>query len=279
MNPPMEPPKPILVAHLFPELLEQLLALLRQLDDADWRQPTACGGWSVHDVALHLMGVEIGNLSARRDHHTSGAFIDDWDALVDFINRWNQEWVRVARRISPPLLIELLELTGGQMSAYFQSLDPYAIGGPVSWAGPEPAPVWLDVAREYTERWHHQQHIRDAVGRPGLKEPRYLAPVLAAFARGLPRAYRTTDAPQGTSVTLTVTGPAGGQWSVRREQEEWTLHRSAPRQPDAETVIEQDLAWRLFTRGLSPQQARQRASLTGDESLASKILDVVSIIA
>lgn len=186
MNPPIEPPEPILVAHLFPGLLEQLLALLRQLEDADWRQPTACGSWSVHDVALHLLGVEIGNLSARRDDHTSGAFIDDWDALVEFINRWNQEWVWVARRISPPLLIDLLELTGGQMSTCFQSLDPYAIGGPVSWAGPEPAPVWLDVAREYSERWHHQQHIRDAVSRPGLKEPRYLAPVLAAVRPGPP---------------------------------------------------------------------------------------------
>ena len=36
----------------------------------------------------------------------------------------------------------------------------------VNWAGPEPAPIWLDPAREYTERWVHQQHIRDAVRNP-----------------------------------------------------------------------------------------------------------------
>ncbi len=52
--------------------------------------------------------------------------------------------------------------TGEQTNAYFQRVDPFAMGGPVSWAGPEPAPVWLDVAREFTERWHHQQHIRAA---------------------------------------------------------------------------------------------------------------------
>ena len=52
---------------------------------------------------------------------------------------------------------------------------------PIDWAGPEPAPIWLHVAREYTERWVHQQHIRDAVGRPGLNERRWLGPVLESL--------------------------------------------------------------------------------------------------
>ena len=64
----------------------------------------------------------------------------------------------------------------------------------MSWAGPEPAPVWLDLAREYTERWHHQQHIRDAVNKPGLKDPHWMAPVLAAFVWAMPHAYRDLSA-------------------------------------------------------------------------------------
>ncbi len=85
--------------------------------------------------------------------------------LVAAIDRQNAVWVTGARRISPRLLIELLEMTGELTEAYFTSLDMTALGMPVDWAGPEPAPVWLDVAREYTERWVHQQHIRDAVGK------------------------------------------------------------------------------------------------------------------
>jgi hypothetical protein len=133
---------------------------------------------------------------------------------------------------------------GDQACEYFQSLDPYALGGAVSWAGPEPAPVWLDLAREYTERWHHQQHIRDAVGQPGLQGPRYMAPVLKAFVRALPHTYRHVAAPDGTLLTLTISGPSGGRWSLLREQGLWQLYCDVSREPDAEAVIDEDIAWR-----------------------------------
>lgn len=76
---------------------------------------------------------------------------------MDLVNRLNQEWVVAARRMSPRLLRELLALIGPQVESYFSSLDVEAIGSPVSWAGPDPAPVWFDIAREFTERRHHQQ--------------------------------------------------------------------------------------------------------------------------
>ena len=164
----LQSPKPIFVVDLFPEILDQLLKLLMGLASEEWNKPTVCHGWSVKDVALHLLGGEIGNLSRRRDGHSVGISIDGWEQLVAYINDWNQQWVQTTRRISSAILIDLLELTGGQMCDYFHSLDPYAMGGPVSWIGPEPAPVWVDMAREYTERWHHQQHIREAVDSQGF---------------------------------------------------------------------------------------------------------------
>src|SRR5215510_10267842 len=87
-----------------------------------------------------------------------------------------------------------------------------AAGSPVWWAGPGPAPVWLDVAREYTERWVHQQQIRDATGRPGLDGPRHVGPVIASFVHALPRSLAGADAAPGTTVDLEVTGPGGGTW-------------------------------------------------------------------
>jgi len=41
-------------------------------------------GWSVKDVGLHLLGVEIGNLAARRDQHKISAAISSWDELVEY---------------------------------------------------------------------------------------------------------------------------------------------------------------------------------------------------
>jgi uncharacterized protein (TIGR03083 family) len=272
-------PEPVILVDLFPAILDGLLDLLRGLSAEEWDRPTACEDWSVKDVALHMLGGEIGNLSRRRDGHAVPATIATWAELVAYINGWNVDWVQATRRISPQLLIDLLQFTGTQMADYFRSLDLYAPGAPVSWAGPEPAPVWLDVAREYTERWHHQQHIRDAVSKPGFLEPRYLAPVLATFVWALPRTLALTEAPERTAVTLTITGSAGSRWSTVREQGGWKLYAGAPDRTDAEVVVDEDTAWRLFTRGLDPAQAGQRAALRGDLALARRTLEAVSIIA
>ncbi len=273
-------PQPVLVVELFPEILEELLSLLARLAPDEWNRPTICPGWSVKDVALHLLGIEIGNLSRRRDGHIVPAVpAQNWGELVAVLKDWNEGWVESARRMSAKLLIDLLDYTGRQWCEYTHTLDPYALGSAVSWAGPLPAPVWLDLAREYTERWHHQQHIRDAVGLLGLKQPRYLAPVLAAFTWALPRTFEGISAPDGTTVSLAITGAAGGQWTIRFENQAWKLFAGAPDQPIARAALDEEIAWRLFTRGISPAQALAQVERTGDQKLASQVLEMVSIIA
>lgn len=272
-------PKPIMTAHLIPELLDALIRLLSGLDDADWSAPTVCAPWSVKDVALHLLGVEIGNLSARRDGHRLGGPITDWDELVQQVNTWNQEWVGVARRISAALLVELLGFVGGQANRYFQSLEPFEIRGPISWAGPERRPVWLDIAREYTERWHHQQHIRDAVGRTGMKEKRYLHPTLATLVWAMPHAFRGAKAPLGTRVTLTLMGDSGGSWTIVREARGWRVYQGRKQDPDGMIALDQDVAWRFFTKGIPPDAVRRQTLIEGDRALVEPFFGMVSIIA
>jgi uncharacterized protein (TIGR03083 family) len=271
---------PILVADRFPALLDSLLDLLNGLSPEDWSRPTVAADWSVKDVAQHLLGDDIGILSWKRDGYSElSEPIEAWDELVAWINQRNAQWVQGTRRMSPQVLCALLRFTGDQVNDLFRSMDVNALGGPVDWAGPQPAPVWLDIAREFTERWHHQQHIRDAVGKPGATEPYYLAPVLAAFVYALPQTYQNTNAPAGTSVTLTITGPAGGSWTVVREGEAWQLYAGAPARSDAEVVLPEGIAWRLFTKGLSSDEARTQAELRGDVDLAEQMLQTISILA
>jgi uncharacterized protein (TIGR03083 family) len=276
---PIRPPRPIDVAALFPELHRRLIDLLAGLDEEEWNRPTICTGWTVKDVALHMLGVDLGNLSTLRDE-----FADPWwaaasgDTIAD-LNAWNQDWVGAARRISPRLLCELLTLTGDAASRYFASLDLTATGGTVSWAGPEPAPVWLDVAREYTERWVHQQQIRAAVGRPGLTESRYLGPVLQAFVHALPRALHPVPAPEGTVARLVVSGEAGGRWVAVRDRDRWLLGQDMGQAAAATVTLDQDVAWRLWTRGITIDEAVPLVQCEGDSALTARILEMVSIIA
>jgi uncharacterized protein (TIGR03083 family) len=286
----MRKPDPIIVRDLFPETLDELILLLSSLSEDEWQRPTACSEWSVKDIALHLLGGKASLLSRKRDGFAPGSHINDWRELVEFINNLNDTWVKATRRLSSRVLCDLLRFTGTEVSEYFATLDPFATGGPVNWAGDGPAPVWLDIAREYTEWWHHQQQIRDAVGKPGLKQPRHFAPVLDTFVRALPHTYRNTDADEGTLFALTISGDSGGQWFILRERGEWNLYRDHERgrtehgqggrqEPAAEIVIDEDLAWRLFTKGVTPEEARTRATVRGDMRLALTFFGTVSVIA
>jgi uncharacterized protein (TIGR03083 family) len=277
----MKPPEPILITDLFPLTLEALTHLLAALSPEDWTRPTVCAGWNVKDVALHLLAGDISNLSRKRDGHSlepEKPIRNDQD-LLEFINFLNESWMTAAQRISTPLLVDLLGFVGGQANAFFASLDPFELGVPVSWAGPDPAPHWLDLAREYTERWHHQQHIRDAVSKPGLKEPRFFAPILDAFVQAMPYTFREMSAPLGTRVTLEITGDSGGIWTIQREAESWELFVGTEPPVAAYVSIDQEDAWRLFTKGSDPSEVRTRSSLKGAEDLGGRIFQMVSIIA
>ena len=170
-------------------------------------------------------------------------------------------------------------MTGPPTEAYFASLDPTALGGPIDWAGPEPAPLWLHVAREYTERWVHQQHIRDAVGRPGLNERRWLGPVLEAFVRGLARVLASESRPDGSTLRLVITGDAGGDWVAQRQQGAWVLGTDPDIAADATVTLDEQIAWRLFTKGLPVAEARDSARIEGDAALAERVFATVSILA
>jgi uncharacterized protein (TIGR03083 family) len=275
----MKPPAPVIVLELFPEVRAAMLELLNGLSAEEWARPTVCAGWCVKDIAQHLLAGDMGILSRRRDSYTPpGKPIESWNDLVALINRLNESWTAATRRLSPRVLCDLLAWAGPQVEGFFATLDPHAIGVPVNWASEEPAPNWLDLAREYTERWHHQQQIRDAVGRPSLTQRRFLAPVLETFVHALPRTYRDVPAPEGTAVQLTISGEADGQWFVLRENAGWKLYVEVDTPPAASVTLDARDAWRLFTKGLNKAEARSRAVLAGDPHLAERMLETIAIL-
>jgi uncharacterized protein (TIGR03083 family) len=274
----MEHPKKIIIIDRFAPLRVHLLTLLAELGEDDWTRPTAAPRWSVKDVAAHLLGGDVAILSGKRDGFRLPQNIQSNDQLIELVDRLNAEWVLAARRMSPRLLREFLAFTGPEVEACFGSLDPMEMGRAVSWAGPEPAPVWFDLAREFTERWHHQQQIRDATGRPPLYDPYFLSPVLDTFVRALPYAFRRAMAPAGTSVRFEISGEAGGVWFVYKAEEAWTLLVDSPAEPATNVVIPQDVAWRLFTKGIDREEARSLALVGGIPELAAPIFATTAII-
>jgi uncharacterized protein (TIGR03083 family) len=281
MDEPAGDLSPILTAHLFPLIESPLIELLRSLSAEEWQTQTVSPQWKVKDVAAHLLDTQLRKLSLVRDGCAPELPAADppFD-LAALINRLNQEGISVYGRLSPPVLIELMELASRRSAEFHQSLDPFAESAfPVSWAGEEVSRNWFDTAREFTERWHHQQQIRLATGRPGIMTPELYHPVLDCFLRALPHTYRNMPAAKGTLLRVDIAGDCGGTWRLLREPDRWRLVAASPFVPACRVSIPQEIAWRIFTKGIDRAAAKAQAQMEGDRRLAEPVLSMVAIVA
>jgi uncharacterized protein (TIGR03083 family) len=268
--------EPIDARSLFAPEHAALMGTLRGLSPADWERE-AVPGWTVRDLAAHVLGDCYGRLG-HRDGHRSRAAPAPGETLEAFIHRANQAWVDAFARVSPAALTDTLDLVGGQTARFFASVDPDVPSIGVSWAGVDPAPMWLDTARELTEYWTHRQQIRHAVGHGTDTDPRIFGVVLDTFMRALPHTLREVDAPAGTRVRVRVDGPAGGVWTAAATGERWSLAGPDAGTPDARVDLDAETAWRLCTRGIEPATAVARARIGGDRALAEAACRIVSIV-
>jgi hypothetical protein len=258
------------------------VALLRGLGEKDWTKPTVAGAWRVKDVAGHLLDGQLRKLAFGRDagvHFDRGPASGAYADVVAFINELNVTGVGYAARLSPRLLTDLLEVAGEWVARYVASLPPEGEARfAVDWAGEARSTNWMDTGREYTEHWHHQMQIRDAVGAPGLFQPRWLDPLLDLSVRAFARAYQELSAPAGSAVGFEVRGEPPRAWSVVRAASGWVVMRGRAEQPAASVQADADTAWRLLYNALPPDAARARLTTAGDPALLEPLFRARSVM-
>ncbi len=272
---------PIFTAHLFPKLDDALIGLLRAIAHDDWDRPTIAPLWTVKDIAAHLLDTNIRSISMLRDQYFGekpGA-MHAYKDLVDFLNRLNADWVTAMKRVSPAMLTDLLASTGKEYGSLMATLDPFATAAfPVAWAGEEVSLNWFHIAREYTEKWHHQQQIRLALDK---EEPLYqfelYYPHLDTSMRALPHHYRSMDVADETCITISV--PGFGSWYLMRKNHHWLQKTEPCLQADCTIAIPHQIAWRLFTKGIKREEAEAMISMTGNKELGLQILSMLAVMA
>lgn len=240
---------------------------------------TVCPGWTVRDVAVHLLHDVLRRLSRTRDRYNGGPSAAEGETLVEFLNGANQRWVTETGFLSPALLIDLLDYTSRLLEAMWAVADLEAPSERVWWAGIDRAPVWLDLARDFTEDWAHQQQIRDATHRAGLTDPQFLDPVLDTFMRALPHTYRQLPAAPGSAV-LVILDDHGRNlaWALHADRVGWILRHGHAPAPTAQVRMPADTLWRLATGGISPDTAARMARFEGDRQQAEQFLNIVSVV-
>lgn len=267
------------LASLFPDMRAELLRVLHGLPDEAWNNPTACTGWSVRDVTAHILADDLGIISNRRDHDGVYFEVATFAELVEKINAHNALWVGAAKRISRRLLMTFLEETGIELAAILAQMENQNDTAKVDWISDSEVPIWLEVGRELTEYWMHHQHVCEAVGVISLKDRRFMLPILTVFAHALPRTYQAVQADPNTVIQITVTGEAATDFYLIREESGWGLFAGTELPTTTQVTLDDQTAWRVFTKGIDPQTALAQAQLHGDEALGRAFFETVAIIA
>ncbi|OOG76467.1 maleylpyruvate isomerase N-terminal domain-containing protein [Algoriphagus sp. A40] len=275
---------PIRTRHLFQELDEMLLAKLKSLSWEEWHCRTLAGSWTVKQVAAHLLDGNLRAVSMLRDSYfgESPGRTEGYGDLVGFLNRLNADWVTATNRLSPEVLTALLESSGKEYRNLIRSLKPFdkALFS-VAWAGEQESPNWFHVAREYTEKWHHTQQIFYALdpGNHTLLSKRLYQPYLETSMRALPYHYRQMDRPLGTLVKFTVEGEFSQTWWLKRGKVGWQLLPFSKVVPSAELTVPAEFAWRIFSKGIVPNEAVEAVVFRGDRELALHFLKALAVMA
>ena len=267
------------VLHLFPRLNSSLIDLLERLSPAQWNNPTACKQWTVKDIAAHLLDTSLRRISFGRDNHFSQATQElAYEDLLKFLNTLNTDWVDAYKRVSPQVLIKQISAAQNDFYEYFLTLNLTSPAlFPVSWAGEDQSQTWFDIAREYTERWHHQQQIRLATGIGSLLERELYHPFLEISMLALPFHYRLKAAAEGVTIRVTVVGDAGGSWSIIRTNNTW-MFTEAEADVDTQVYIDQNIAWMLFSKGIDIFEAQQYWQISGNYELGFHALKMTAFM-
>lgn len=274
---------PVPAIHLIPKIDALLMELLQSLSPEDWNRPTLAPAWKVKDIVAHLLDGNIRNLSTSQDRYFGEVIKthEGYASLVNYLHQLNHDWVKAMQRVSPQLLMDLLVYTNKKYSDHLQQLPPFSKAVfSVAWAGEAESQNWFHIAREYTEKWHHQQQIREATDNASpLLDKEYYKPYLDTSFRALPHHFRNIASKEGDAIAITVTGDGGGTWYLVYQSHAWKLTSEKPYQCITEIQIEGEVAWRIFSKQITQEEMKSYLRVQGREDLAVHILSTIAVMA
>ncbi len=255
------------VVALLREEWDALADLLAELDDAAWSAP-ALPGWDVHDVVAHLVGTErmlSGTATPEVPaEDTGGAHVKNE------IGRANEAWVVALRaRTHAELLDDFRTVTAERLDALDAMTD--ADFDAPSWTPVGDATYGRFMEVRVFDSWMHEQDVRAAVGRPGHEDGPVAEQAVDEVVGALGYIVgKRAGAPDGTSVTLHLTGPVERTVHVAVDGRARVVG-SLPGPATAGVTLPSTLFLRLAGGRLRADDELGAVELSGDLTLARQV--------
>jgi uncharacterized protein (TIGR03083 family) len=263
---------------------DSIAALGDTLDEAGWKTPTECPGWSVQDNVAHLFGIEA-MLSGRPTPESVTAAADAaMDAAGDGhhdragIGALNAAWVETYRsRPGAETLAEFRSITDERL-AQLRALDEAAFDTP-SWTPMGPGSIRTLIPFRIFDIWVHEQDMRRALGRPGDVTGPAAENCYEQLVSFVPYVIgKKVGAPPGTTVVIDVGGAADRSIGVAVGGRARLADPVAD--PTAGLAMDSDTFVRLLNGRGDPAEilASGAVRFRGDEALGRAIVEQLNVM-
>ncbi|MDP3968257.1 MAG: maleylpyruvate isomerase family mycothiol-dependent enzyme [Nocardioides sp.] len=254
--------------------VDDVLALLRDLEPADWSRPTDLAGWDVRAVAAHLAHLEAELAGMPQDQVEVP---EDLPHVRSLMAAYTEAGVIARRDREPAEIIDELSAAADARAAEFADLAP-ADGagvpprtpGGIGWdwetlLGNRP----LDVAM-------HEQDVRRAVGRPGNLDSAGVAHCVTRLTPGMAFVWgKKAQAAAGQTLRLVVTGPTPADLAFAVGDD----GRARPVEVPADPTVTLTMDTEAFLVLAGGRRSHEDVDVTveGDPDLAARVLDHLAV--
>jgi uncharacterized protein (TIGR03083 family) len=254
--------------------IDDVVALLRSLDEDDWSTPTDLPGWDVRGVAAHLAhleselsGVEQAKFDVPELEHLTAPSALYTEAGV--IARESLEPKQIIDELQEAVEVRLAQLRDEPPTD--GSAHPLITPGGMPWS-------WETMLRNRPlDVWMHEQDIRRAVGRPGGLDSAGAAHTVMVLTMSFPYSVGKRVAPPvGTTVVLDVSGVRPVHLAVEINLE----GRAVPmtEEPATPTVrLGMDTETFVILGGGRRTPDRVTVDIEGDQELGRQIVGALAV--
>lgn len=183
--------------------IDDLVALLEQLEPEEWDRPSVLPGWRVRDVAAH-----VAHLESVLAGHDRGPELDTEAGAEAFVaSDYTQLGVAARADHEPSQIIDEIRRAAGARMEQLREAPPADGRPPVTPGGVDW--TWEVLLRNrVVDVWTHEQDIRLSVDRPGSEATPGAHITVIGLSMAMPFVLgRKVGAPSGVSARWVLTGP------------------------------------------------------------------------